>query len=126
MSKIRSFDDELDESNAAELVAEILAVKPKCKILGCLLKVQAADMEIICASYLDQQDRLFHIIDEFLSHKDPKPTWRAILEALRNPLINSARLAEHIEQKYCFPSSIQSGNSAFSLFLPIIIIIPML
>ena len=113
MSKSRSLDDQLDESDAAEIVAEILAIKHKSKTLGYILNL---DVEAICMDNRDPQDQLLSIIDEFLK-TDPKPNWRIILCALRNPLIYNPHLIECIELKHCFPPSVQSGNGLFSAYL---------
>ena len=33
----------------------------------------------------------------------PRPTWRAVVTALRSPLINEKRIAAQLEEKYCLP-----------------------
>ena len=98
--KSKSLDDRLDESDAGEVVAELLTVKPKCNTLGLILKLDSVEMEGISVECADPQDQLFRIIDLFLMNKDFTPTWRIILEALRNPLMNNAALADHIEKNF--------------------------
>jgi hypothetical protein len=98
--KSKSLDDRLDESDAGEVVSELFTVKLKCNTLGLLLKLDSVEMEVISMEFADPQDQLFRIIDLFLMNKDFTPTWRTILEALRNPLMNNATLADHIGKNF--------------------------
>ena len=86
-----------------EIVCEILDVQTKADILGRVLKLSVATVESIRERYDDPQDRLFHVIDEFVKQVEPRPTGKLILEALRSPLIKQPRLAEGLEDKYCPP-----------------------
>ena len=58
-------------------------------------------MDAIVQQYASPQERLFQVIDEFVKQLDPQPTWRVIVQALRNPLIREYRLAQKIAKKYC-------------------------
>ena len=85
-----------------EICSDIIAAQTKSEQLGRVLKVPIHTVESIIQQYSKSEDRLFHVIDEFVKQIDPTPTWRVILEALRNPLVNLTRLAEDIEKKYGF------------------------
>ena len=52
-------------------------------------------------------NRLIRVIGEFLSCDNPKPTWRAIVEALQSPLVRHHKLAKKIEKKFC---TVVEGN----------------
>ena len=71
--------------------------------MGLNLKIPADVLESIESQYSDDRRRLGRIILEFLTRIDPKPTWRAIVDALKSPTVNMAKLAEKIETKYCSP-----------------------
>jgi hypothetical protein len=83
--------------NKDDVAGVLLRVQEKAKILGLLLKVPRDEIE----QYNEPQERLFHVIDEFLKISDPRPTWRAIVVAVRDPLIGENSLADDIEKKYC-------------------------
>ena len=100
----------MDKSDASEIVAEIIAVKPKSMFFGCLLKLPLRDVEGIISEYPHPHDHFVNIINKFLMQEEFTPTWRFILDTLRNPLINSSALAEQIEKRYNFPPS---GNSCY-------------
>ena len=34
---------------------------------------------------------------------DPRPTWEAVVAALRSPSVDGQRLADQLESKYCTP-----------------------
>ena len=56
----------------------------------------------IHSQYKSSRDRLLYVLVEFL--KQVKPTWGAIVNALKSPAINHRRLALKIESKYCLPA----------------------
>ena len=66
------------------------------------LKLEIHEIEAIHMKYLDPRDRLLHIILAFLRQAEPRPTWRVIVDALRNPLVNRTVLAERVEAAH-FP-----------------------
>ena len=87
--------------------------------MGLNLKIPADVLESIESQYSDDRRRLGRIILEFLKRIDPKPTWRAIVDALKSPTVNMAKLAERIETKYCSPPKPDTGRgmSVYSLLL---------
>ena len=109
----------MSQDDVPGVVCEILDVQMKSELFGRVLKLPATTVESIHQQYSSPQDRLFHIIDEFVKQVEPPPTWRVILEALRNPIISQHRLAQEIESKYSphpptddgkFHSSLQSAG----------------
>ena len=98
-----------------EVAGELLNVQRNSEILGRALKLSALTVASIQVQYRSPRDRLFHTIDVFLKQVEPPPTWRVILEALMNPLIGEARLAQVIEMKYCSLLPTDEGNVPLSL-----------
>lgn len=90
----------LNQEDVAGVVSVILDVAVKSDKFGRLLKLPKATVDSIHQQYNDPKDRLFGVIDEFVKRMEPPPTWRVILEALRDPLIDHPRLASEIEAKY--------------------------
>ena len=92
----------LDERDVTDICSDIIAAQTKSEQLGRVLRVPSHTVDSIIQQYTKPEDRLFHVIDEFVKQIEPTPTWRVILDALRNPLVNLPRLAENIEKKYGF------------------------
>ena len=99
----------LDAQDVAEVVREILVVQNKSETLGRVLKLPKVTVDRIIQQYCNPQDRLLHIIDEFVKQVEPSPTWRAIVDALKNPLIDEPRLAREIEGKFCPLTPAETG-----------------
>lgn len=95
----------------------------KTKILGRLLRLPKTTVDSIHDGYADVHQFLFEVIDEFVNQKEPQPTWKNIVDALRHPLIRESNLAREIEHKYCASSS-QDGNSYLTVIVPCTIISP--
>ena len=99
----------LSQDDVPDVACEILDVRTKSDLFGRVLKLPAATVESIHQQYSNPQDRLFHIIDELVKQVEPPPTWRVILEALRNPLIGYHYLALKVERKHC-PLTLQQDG----------------
>ena len=69
--------------------------------LGLKLKLPLHEVEAIYLEYSDPRERLLHVIIAFL-RTEPRPTWRVIVGALRNPLLSLQALAERIKAAH-FP-----------------------
>ena len=94
----------LTEGDLATVLNEIFEARVHAYYVGLNLKVSTDVLESIESQYSDDRRRLHHVILEFLKRIDPKPTWRAIVDALKSPTVNMAKLAEKIEAKFCSPS----------------------
>ena len=66
------------------------------------MNVNPSDVEAIQTTYQQPKDRLLHIIIAFLNQTQPRPTWRAIIKALRTKTVNLPRLASSLEETH-FP-----------------------
>ena len=93
-------DETLDEDAAVHILEEILDAQNESDIFGRILKIPQRTVDGIHYRYSTPRDRLYHVIVEFLKQVEPRPTWRAILDALRSPAINLPRLAEEIERNH--------------------------
>ena len=87
----------VDQRDVTDICSDIIAAQTK---LGRVLRVPSHTVDSIIQQYSKPEDRLFHVIDEFVKQIEPTLTWRVILDALKNPLVNLPRLAENIE-KFC-------------------------
>ena len=102
-------DRTLNQEDVPEVVCEILEVQTKSKMFGRVLGLSKVTVDSIHQQNSDPQECLFGVLDEFVKQVEPLPTWRVILEALRNPLIGHSRLAQEIERKHC-PLTLQQDG----------------
>ena len=70
--------------------------------LGVLLQMDVGTLERIKAQYGDPGDQLREVLRTWLTTSD-NPTWEAMVQALKSPVINEVRLARDLQQKY-YPS----------------------
>ena len=91
----------MNQEDVPKVVCEILEVQTKSNTFGRVLGVPKVTVDSIHQRHSDPQECLIGVLDELVKQVEPPPTWRIILEALRNPLIGQHRLAQDIECKYC-------------------------
>ena len=97
---------------------QILDVQTKSKIFGRVLKLPASTVDRIHVQYSDPEECLFQVMDEFVKQVEPRPTWRAIVNALRNPLIGFTNLVEEIEYKlYGKTSTLASFSQGYNYWM---------
>ena len=96
----------LTRYDVVEIVVELLPVQTKSMLLGRLVGLPTATIDVILdQNKNDLEKQLFWIIEEFVKQTEPRPTWRVILNALRSPLLRKDHLAREIEGKL-FPTRI--------------------
>ena len=86
--------------DAPAILQELLPAKTDPYGLGFMLGLPSVEIEGLRSVYSEQHDFLFQIILLFLKN-DPRPTWRAIVQALRG--IQLPALAMKIEAARCGP-----------------------
>ena len=78
---------------------EIKEAKKSPFRFGQKLKLPINIIQKIRSMELDSNARLLQIIEEYLKLVDPKPTWKGIVEALKE--IKLTKLADEIEAAHC-------------------------
>ena len=81
------------------------------RFLGLKLGVAEYIVNGIDLQYTNPRDRLYYVLVEFLKQVEPRPTWRAIVDALNSRTINLPRLALKIESEYCLPAQTQPQSA---------------
>ena len=71
--------------------------------------LKLVEVEAICKMHQDPKKRLCQIILAFLRQTEPLPTWRAIVNALRSPIVNLTALAKRVEAAH-FPDPTASRD----------------
>jgi len=92
--------DLLDIDDLVAVQNAIHSCRTKWYDLGLQLKVPVDTLKTFEIDYQSSSDRLREVITTWLKNGE-NPTWRAIVEALRSPVIREANLAKKIHQEYC-------------------------
>ena len=90
-------DEPLTPDDVVNVLEEILEAQNQSYALGLKLKVPLHIVEGIHSTYSQPRDRLILILIDFTVQVDPRPTWRAIVDALRSPAVNLPQLAMRVE-----------------------------
>lgn len=109
-------DETLTKDDAMGIVRRLLEIRSKTKTLGRLL-LREAVLDLTPQQSTDSEAALLYIVEEFLKQVKPKPTWRAILNALRDQHIKEHRLAQEIEESLTTtPSCLTLGESTLMIY----------
>ena len=74
-----------------------------------MLSIKPVELESISKMYQDPKERFYQIILAFLRQAEPWPTWRAIVNALKSPIVNLTALAKRVEAAH-FPDPTSSRS----------------
>ena len=88
-------DELLEPENAAAIREELAKAAPRAIELGLQLGLNEDEVDAIKQG--EEEDKLLQVIIAFLKRKDPKPTWRVIIEALRSTAVSLPALAMTVE-----------------------------
>lgn len=95
-----SLDMILTEANADEILEKLLPdAEDYAYALGLKLLSKMDEVNIITSTIVEDQEKLRQIITKFLRQKEPQPTWRRIVVALRS--VNLLDLAAKLERAHC-------------------------
>ena len=103
-------DEPLTPDDAVNVLEEILEAQIQSYALGLKLKLPLHVVDGICEKHFEPRDRLLQILTAFLQQVDPRPTWRAIVDALRTPAVNLPQLAIRVEAAH-FPDPTASREA---------------
>ena len=103
-------DDPLTPDDAVNVLEEILEAQNHSRFFGLKLNVPDYIVTGIHTHYTDPKDCLYYVLVEYLKQADPKPTWRAIVAALRSPAVNLPQLAMRVEAAH-FPNPTASREA---------------
>ena len=95
-------NETLTLDDAGKILEELLDAQNHAHLLGLMMNVKPRDVEAIQATYQQPKDRLHNIIIALLQQAEPRPTWRAIVDALKSPVVGLTALARRVEAAH-FP-----------------------
>ena len=86
------------------MLNELYPVRASWYFIGLELGISHWIMNKINHIYLNPLDLLRETLKHWLQTAvGPRPTWRAVVTALKSPLINEKNIAAQLEEKYCLP-----------------------
>ena len=95
-------NETLTPDDAGKILEKLLEAQNQSFMLGLGLNLRLHEVEAIHERYQDARERLLHIIIAFLRQAEPTPTWRAIVDALKSPVVGLTALARRVEAAH-FP-----------------------
>ena len=73
----------------------------KWKDIGIELDMKIPRLEAIESNHHDVGSCLTAMLTDWLKQTTPQPTWEALVDALKSPVVGCAHLADTIQRKYC-------------------------
>ena len=104
-----TMDRTLNSNDLADILRKLLGLENKAQNLGRVLKLPTYTINNTPLPNPVNHAATSYIIDELLKQVEPRPTWRVILAALRDPLVGEAGLARDIE------TSLMEGSAVSTL-----------
>ena len=92
----------LTPDDAVNVLDEILEAESKSYIFGLKLRLPLQVVDSIHMTHSEPHNRLLQVLIAFTKQVDPRPTWKAIVDALRSPSVNLPQLAMRVEAAH-FP-----------------------
>ena len=92
----------LEERDLFYLLTELYEVRTKWKWIGLGLRLLESDLEAMSGSHLDC---LKSMLRKWLKGIEPLPTWRALVDVLKSPVVGENRKAQELLDKLCSPTA---------------------
>ena len=90
-----------------DVVNAVWKIRAKFYNLGRNLDIDVGTLDV--AKRRDDGEALNDVIKTWLQRSTPRPTWKAIIRALRSESVKEGALADEIARKYC-PSELEPGR----------------
>ena len=103
--------------DVVQVLQELFQAENQAYALGLQLNLPRSVVEDICAKHLEPHDRLRHVLLEFTNQVESRPTWKAIVDALKSPAVNLLRLAKIVEAAH-FPSPTSTREATSPVTIP--------
>ena len=102
---------DLNVDDLGTVLQEAYEARNKWYDIGLGLKVSVATLDGIKSQSDDPKDCLRETLKPWLKGTDPKPTWRALVEALKSCIVEEHQLAKRLEAKYGCDSKAQGEGT---------------
>ena len=107
---------QLSEKDLLNVMEELADVRSKWYNIGLGLGLSVGTLNSIETEHSNTSDSLRATLMKWLNAYSPPPTWSKVVETLRTKTVDEARLAAHLEHKYC--SSKPDSSSYCSILDP--------
>ena len=104
-------DQGLSLDDLDQVFEELHDVSPQWYKIGLQLKLSPDTMDKIKGEERDSNDQLIEMLKVWLKRVEPKPTWEALVQALRSRSVGREQEAVTVESKYC---QVQAGQESFT------------
>ena len=102
---------QLSEKDLLNVMEELDDVRAKWYNIGLGLGLSVFTLDGIKADHSNISDCLREALKTWLKTHLPPPTWSKVLESLRTKIVGEAKLAAHLEQKYCSSKPVSSVHA---------------
>ena len=93
------------------LLSELHPVYTNWFNIGLELGIPYHKLECVKQMYINPSELMREMLARwFKTAIDPRPSWEAVVSALRSPSVDAQHLAEQLESKYCTPIMAESNN----------------
>lgn len=111
----QSLADYLTAEDLQDVLSELEPVKAQWNNLGLGLRLKRTDLEAIDSDHRNSLARLRAVLEIWLDTVEPRPTWRAIIQVLRSPLMSKTKsLADELERNHCYSAARRTRTVASS------------
>ena len=95
----------------ADVLEEVLGSSTKWYEIGLRLKLSIEKLDGITSQFSDPRRCLCEMLKEWLKGVGgSRPTWGALVEALRSQTVEEPKLADQLEAKHCQPERKSQGK----------------
>ncbi len=93
-------------------MSELEPAKEQWYNLGLGFKVEQSKLHSIQTDLKSPMDSLREMLEIWLDHIDTRPSWKQVIDVLRNPVIeNQDSLADDLEKKFLTPLDAQTDKA---------------
>ena len=93
------------------LLSELHPVYASWYNIGLQLGIPYHRLECVKQMYINPSELMREMLARwFKTAIDPRPTWEAVVAALRSPSVDAQHLAKQLESKYCTPILAESNS----------------
>ena len=108
-STLPDVESKLSIDDLGTILLAVFKAHTKSYKIGLILQVPVHELESIAVQFADPGDKLLETLKVWLKTAT-KPTWQAIVDALRSPIVGEASLATDIQAKYC--TAVETGRAS--------------
>ena len=90
------------EPGLKALLNELHTVRASWYLIGLQLEIPHTTLDCLKQNHSDPSDLMWEVLKYWLDTAvDPRPSWEAVVAALRSPIVDKKYIAEKLESMYC-------------------------